>query len=135
MHMAFQMVVFMLDDAGADAGELLFMFHEVLVEVTQADAVGAHHILIDAGKAQAALLERHILAEGVHQLGVDEDLLEAFALWVIGIEGITVHDEKTDGLVHLGSGKADALGMRQGLPHVGEQFLQLREVLVNVFGH
>ena len=48
MHMAFQMVIFVLDDPGFDASEFFLMFHEILIKILDADAVVADHILVDA---------------------------------------------------------------------------------------
>ena len=85
VHMAFQMVILMLDDSGFDTGKLFLVLHEVLVKVTQADAVGADHLFIDARKAEATLLERHIVTKSLHQMRINKDTLEVFCIRVIGI--------------------------------------------------
>ena len=125
VDMAFQMVVFVLDDAGTDTLKDFLVLLEILVEVLDADLVVTHHLLIDVGQAEAAFLERHHVAKGFDELGVDEHLLEALAFRIVRIEGVAVDDEQADGFVDLGCGQTDAFGMRQRFPHVLQQDVQL----------
>ena len=90
-----------------------------------ADLVVTHHLFIDIGQAEAAFLKRHHVAKGLDELGVDEHLLEALAFRIVGIEGVAVDDEQADGFVDLGCSQTDAFGMRQRLPHVLQQDVQL----------
>ena len=116
----------MLYDTGADAFEDLFMLLEILVEILDADFVGAHHLLVDVRQAEATLLERHHVAKGLKHLGVDEHLLKVLGRRVVGIEGVAVDDEETDGLVDLRGGQSYAFGVRQCLPHVIDKGTQFR---------
>ena len=123
MDVAFQMVVFVLYDAGAYAFEHFLVFHEVLVLVADADLVLADDLLKDVRHAQAAFLESDVIAEELEDFGIDEHLLEVLAIRIIGIERIAVDDEETYGFVDLRGGQTDAFGMGQCLPHVLHEFV------------
>ena len=86
MHMAFKMVVFMLDDTGPDASELLLMNLEVLIQITKADAIMTNHILVDSRQAEATLFEGNLFTEGIQQLRIDKHLMEVFGIRIVRIE-------------------------------------------------
>ena len=94
--MTLQMLILMLDDAGADAFKDFLVLLEVLVEVFDADFVGTHHLFINVRQAEAAFPERHLVAESLKEFGVDESLFEVFGGWIIGIERVAVDDEQSD---------------------------------------
>ena len=128
MDMAFQMVIFVLNDAGTDAFKHLLVLLEVLVEILDTDFLGTHHLFVNVRQAKATLLERHHLAKGLNDLGIDKHLLKILAFRIVRKEGVTIDDEQTDGFIDLRSGQSDAFGVCLRLPHVLQQRIQLRIV-------
>ena len=78
-HDAVQVVVLVLDDAGLCAFENFRVLHPVLVPVGDFDSVFSHHVLVNAGNAETAFVERDVVAGTFKDVGVDECLFEPFA--------------------------------------------------------
>ena len=96
MDMAFQMVIFMLDDAGTNAFKHFLVFLEVLVKILDADLIFTNHFFIDVGQAETTFFKRHIVTKRLKEFRVDKHLLETLAVRVVGVERITVDNEKTN---------------------------------------
>ena len=80
---AFQMVVFVLDDACDEAG-IGFVFRlQVFVEVLNANFVMARHFFVNARNAQATFFHRFDSAVSFHDVRVDEYFFEIFVLRIL----------------------------------------------------
>ena len=80
---AFEVVVFVLDDAGQDAVEVAVVVFTVLVVVGDVDVGLADDVLVDFRETEATFGEGNIVAETVGDGGVDKGTLERL---VVGID-------------------------------------------------
>ena len=63
VDMAFQVVIFMLDDARADALKHILVLLKIFVKIMQSDFIFAHNIFAQAWQTQTTFLEMHVFAE------------------------------------------------------------------------
>ena len=135
-HLPIQMVKLMLHHAGKVAPYPFIMVVEVLIVPCHMNTRGTNHLLMDGWKRQATLLRRVCIRLIVlNDMRVDKNLSESFVFRKIVRDHIKVNDRQTDSLAYLRGSKSDALRFCQRVPHIGNQFLQLRIIGSNIIGH
>ena len=124
--MSLQVVVLMLDDTSLKTRKGLFVFLEVLIQKTQDDRLGAHHVLADTGQRETALAIGAGLLALFDQFRIDKHPFEVLALGIVLAQLATVHDEQSPGFAYLRCRQAAALCGREGFKHISNQLLEFR---------
>ncbi len=109
----------------------------LLVLPAHAHPLGAQHVLVEVGNAQAALVVVLLLAHILHNLGVDERMFLTDGAVGVGllVVGAETDDHQADREVHLWCGQPHAFGGVHSLIHIGDKLLQFGIVLVDRLSH
>jgi hypothetical protein len=125
-ELAFQVVEFVLNDAGQEAIGLDGEGPAFLVEGLDRHFLGAAHLGVEAGDGHAAFLVIDQLLAGPDHLRVDEDAV----LVLVG-----VGDEDADRPAYLGRGQAEAAIGLHGRKQALDEFSQFAVYLLHRLGH
>ena len=108
----------MLDDAGRDPRDDLFVGHKLLIHPLHANAGRPAYVLVHPGEAEATLVECVLPVKAFQDVRIDECSLESGQLGLLVGKGGCVYHEEPDGEPYLRCGESHAVRLAHGLPHV-----------------
>ena len=130
---AVQMVVFVLNDAGKEAFEHLFVFHEIGVEPIEPHFFEPRHGFAQSGEAEAAFRTRNARTAVFQyvEFGIDKRKFHAGQFRVSVFKHVGIDYDQADRQADLGRGKTHAaLRLRQS---VGAQAVRINKSVVSYF--
>ena len=127
---AVQMVVFVLNDAGKEAFEHLFVFHEIGVEPIEPHFFEPRHGFAQSGEAEAGFRTRNARTAVFQyvEFGIDKCKFHAGQFRVSVFKHVGINYDQADRQADLGRGKTHAVRFVHCLVHVFHQLaLRLRQ--------
>lgn len=134
---AFDVVVLVLDDAGVDASEDLFVWLEVFVEPRDFDKTGSVHVASNIGDAEASFFVGFVFAGEFEDFGVDEDEFGGVVvgLRVFSFDIVGVNQKQPDAQAHLRRSDANSFGVVHGFVHIFDEHREIGIVRLNRLCH
>ena len=131
---AFKVVKLVLHHSGKIALHPFLVGSEVLVKITDFDAGGATHRLVDAGQTQTPLFGNGCFRVVIFQnVGVDVGTVEVSIFGKVVFQHVKSDDNHANRLADLWGSESDSVAVVHGLKHVANQLLEVGKVGGDVF--
>ena len=128
-HVTFEMVEFMLHDAGEESFNPFVVGLEFFIEVAHMDAGRTSHSFVDSREAKATFFHGFgFCVVEFKDMGIDVGFLETFVFGIVFLEVVEGDDYYADGFADLRSCKAYTVTVDHRFEHVGNELFEVRIV-------